>query len=105
LANVLVSTGEIANMEVQEAIKSDGSVIRIGDEVEAKTPSGYFRKCEGVVFVVESIQDLLGYCKTGYLVLVHVKDQPDRKLLGFKKEGREFPDGLDADWFVKINVT
>ncbi len=92
-------------MEVQEAIKSDGSVIRIGDEVEAKTQSGYFRKCEGVVFVVERIQDLLGYCKTGYLVLVHVKDQPDRKLLGFKKEGREFPDGLDADWFVKINVT
>lgn len=92
-------------MEVQEAIKSDGSMIRVGDEVEAKTAFGYYRKCEGVVFVVESIQDLLGYCKTGYLVLVHVKDQPDRKLLGFKKEGREFPDGLDADWFVKINVT
>ena len=68
-------------MEVQEAIKSDGSVIRVGDEVEAKTQSGYFRKCEGVVFVVESIQDLPGYCKTGYLVVAHVKDQPERKLL------------------------
>lgn len=92
-------------MEIQEAIKSDGSVIRIGDEVEAKTASGYFRKCEGVVFVVESIRDLPGYCKTGYLVVAHVRDQPERKLLGFKKEGREFPDGLDADWFTKIDVT
>lgn len=92
-------------MEVQEAIRSDGSVIRVGDDVEAKTSFGYYNKCEGVVFVIERIQHLPGYCKTGYLVLVHVKDQPDRKLLGFKKEGREFPDGLDADWFMKIDVT
>lgn len=97
-------------MDVNEAIKSDGSVLRIGDEVEAKLLYGngcvkYFRKCEGVVFIVEKIGYHPGCCSTGYMVVVHVKGSPERKMLGFKKEGLTFIDGLDADWFTKINVT
>lgn len=97
-------------MKVQEAIKSDGSVIRVGDEVEAKMITGngkemwYSKHCEGVIFVVEEITRY-SQCSCGYMVLAHLKGSPDRKLMGVKFEGMQFPDGLSADWFMKINVT
>ncbi len=95
-------------MKVQEAIKSDGSVLRVGDEVEAYFLAGngrqvfYHKNCEGVIFVIASIEHLVGYSKTGFLVVAHVKEHPDRSILGFKKEDFVFPDGIDADWFTKI---
>jgi hypothetical protein len=83
---------------MRQAIKSDGSILSVGDEVETTLHP----KCAGVVFVVESIEHHPGYCASGYMVVVHVKGHPERKMLGFKKEGLSFIDGVSADWFTKI---
>lgn len=80
------------------AILRDGSTLEIDDEVTTE----WHHTCIGTVFVVESITAHPGYCESGFLVVVHMKDDPTRKILGLKKEGKEFPDGIDANHFKKI---
>jgi hypothetical protein len=65
------------------AIKRDGSELNIGDEVEV---IGYHKNCNDQTF----------------MVVVHLKGEPDRKLLGFKKKGFVFQDGLDSNYFKKV---
>lgn len=94
-------------MQTLTAIKSDGTVLQVRDEVGVFMKFNdhityYHKTCEGIVFVIESIDHHTGLSKTGYFVVAHVKGHPERKLLGFKKEGYKFIDGIDADWFTKL---
>lgn len=82
------------------AIKRDGTELNIGDEVEVV---GYHKSCNGNTFIVCEIT-AYQFCESGFMVVVHLKGEPDRKLLGFKKEGHVFQDGLDANYFRKIII-
>ena len=77
----------------------DGNELSIGDEVEV---IGYHHTCEGKTFVICEITPY-DNCESGAMVLVHLKGEPDRKIVGFQKEGYEFnhPPGLDANYFKK----
>lgn len=78
------------------AIQRDGAKLFIGDEVIVKP--GLNKKCEGLLFVICQINPYPD-CESGSKVVVHLKGSPDRKLLGFKKEGHDLgPDGIDANW-------
>lgn len=75
----------------------DGTELEIGDEVETKFPG-----CKGHTFIVCEINPY-DCCESGTLVVVHLKGDPERKILGLKKHGHEhWPDGIDACWFSKI---
>lgn len=63
-------------------------VISLGDTVL----TDYHPACVGCVFVVTRITPY-GYCESGHMVLVHLKDEPERTLQG--KLGL----GLDTNWF------
>jgi len=76
----------------------EGTELNIGDEVE----TNYHHTCEGRIFVVCEINPW-PQCESGAMVVVHLQGHPDRKILGFKKEGLDLgPDGIDANWFKKI---
>lgn len=64
------------------------------DEVTTDFPG-----CKGYVFVVEKIT--IHPSESGYMVVVALKDDRKRKILGLKKEGLTFVDGIDANWFTK----
>jgi len=85
-------------MSKNTAILRDGSVLEIGDEVVTKFPG-----CDGYTFVVCEINHY-EHCESKARVVVHLKDDPSRKILGFKKENYHLngPDGIDANWFVKV---
>ena len=76
----------------------DGSILEIGDEVETS-----FKGCAGYLFIVCEINPY-DLCESKAMVVVHLKGDPSRKILGFKKEGYIFngPDGLDANLFRKV---
>lgn len=82
----------------KQATLRDGSFIAIGDEVS----TNYHSSCVGQVFIVAEINDC-EVCESKSMIVVHLKDFPDRRIEGFKKEGwvKPFPDGLDANWFKK----
>jgi len=69
----------------------DGSTLQEGDEVETR----FHRSCLGVIFVVESITPY-DACASGSMVIAHVKEDPNRKIVGSRGMG------LDANWFKKI---
>ena len=75
----------------------DGSFIEIGDEVQ----TDFHKSCIGLTFVVEQISSH-ETCESGYLVVVALKEDRSKKILGFKKEGMIFKDGIDANHFRKI---
>lgn len=81
-------------METSKAIKRDGSAIELEDEVTTNFPG-----CNGYVFVVEKI--IIHPSESGYMVVAALKDDRKRKILGLKKEGLTFVDGIDANWFTK----
>lgn len=70
----------------------DGSTLTIGSEVETR----FHEKCDGVIFVVCKITPY-AHCQSGFLVLVHVKDYPERLLKS------SMSNGIDTNWFTKIN--
>lgn len=82
-----------------QAILRDGTILAIGDEVE----TDYHPSCLGRIFVVYEINPW-ELCESGSMVVVHLQGHPERKILGFKKEGLHLlgPDGIDANWFKKI---
>lgn len=82
------------------AILRDGSTLEVDDEVT----TDFYPQSIDIIFVIESITSHAGYCESGFLVVVHMKDDPARKILGLKKEGREFPDGIDANHFKKVQI-
>jgi len=79
------------------AILRDGSRLNLGDEVI----TNYHESCIGKTFIVCNIIPH-AHCESGTLVTVHLKGDEQRKMLGFKKEGMDFSDGIDANWFKKI---
>lgn len=72
-------------------MRRDGESITIHDEVE----TNWHEKCLGVIFVVAAITPH-DTCESGFMVSVHVKDNPERKLKGLRELG------LDTNWFRKI---
>lgn len=80
------------------AVLRDGTELHVGEEVT----TDIYSKCVGQVFVVEEINPY-EYCESGTMIIVHLKSDPERKMLGFKKEGwvKPGPDGIDANWFKK----
>ncbi|HNU15328.1 MAG TPA: hypothetical protein PKI55_12815 [Chitinophagaceae bacterium] len=82
-----------------QAVKRDGSVIQVGDDVRCLL----YKKLLQEEFVVESITENPGGCESGFMVVVHLKSDPSKKIVGYKKEGRNFIDGIDANWFEKIS--
>lgn len=81
------------------AILRDGSVISEGDEVQ----TDFYKACAGLTFVVEQVTPH-ETCESGFLVVAALKEDRSKKLLGFKKEGLTFKDGLDANHFRKITA-
>lgn len=83
-----------------KAILRDGAELNIGDEVETKFPG-----CRGYTFIVCEINPYED-CESKTRVVVHLKGDPSRKILGFKKDGYHLngPDGIDTNWFKKINT-
>lgn len=80
------------------AILRDGSELKIGDEITTNLS----KKCEGEIFVVCEINPW-PICESGFLVVVYLKSDPERKILGFKKEGVDLgPDGIDSNYFVRV---
>ena len=75
----------------------DGSIIGIGDEVV----TDFYKACIGLIFVVEQITTH-DTCESGTLVVAALKDDRSKKLLGLKKEGLTFKDGIDANHFRKV---
>jgi hypothetical protein len=82
-----------------KAILRDGSFIEIGNEVQ----TDFYKSCIGLTFVVEQITPH-DTCESGFLVVAALKEDRSKKLLGFKKEGFTFKDGLDANHFRKITA-
>lgn len=80
------------------AILRDGSTLKIGDEVTST-----FKGCAGYTFIVCEINPY-EHCESHTRVVVHLKGDESRKILGFKKEGHPLngPDGIDANWFKKV---
>lgn len=77
------------------AILRDGTVLEIGDEVT----TNYHKTCIGQIFIVEAITPYR-WCESKTMVLVHLKGDPARKIVGLQKEGIDnHPPGLDANWF------
>jgi len=77
---------------MQEAKTRDGIVISLGDEVE----TNWSPKCDGVIFVVCEITPY-DICESKFMLNVHVKGSPDRKLKASS------PLGFDTNHFKKIN--
>jgi len=79
------------------AVTREGEELRMGDEVT----TNYHKDCAGKIFIV---CDIVKYdnCESGFMVVVHLKDFPERKILGLKKEGHTFQDGLDCNHFNKV---
>jgi hypothetical protein len=84
---------------IQEVLLRSGEILRMGDEVT----TSWHDNCDGNVFIVCEITPY-EYCDSGYMVVAHLKGDPERKIRGFQKEGfvKPGPDGLDANWFKKI---
>lgn len=78
------------------AKKRDGSTLEIGDEVTTN-----WRGCEGYIFVICEIHPYED-CYSKFFVVAHLKGEPERKIKSkfAGKDGR--PDGMDAQWFNKI---
>ena len=76
----------------------NGEVFNVGDTVRCLL----YKKLLHEEFVVESITENLGGCESGFMVVAHLKSDPSKRIVGFKKEGRDFMDGIDANWFEKI---
>ena len=74
------------------AKKRNGETIEVGDEVTTNWTS----HCEGKVFVVEKITSHFNLCESGHLVLVHLKEDVERKLKGFTGNG------IDTNHFTKV---
>ena len=82
-----------------EPIGRDGNEITVGAEVE----TNFHRSCIGKTFVVDEIHPW-NYCSSRFLVLVHLKDFPERKLSSkfvgcINCDGVAQPDGIDTGWF------
>jgi len=75
----------------------DGSILVIGDEVQ----TDFYKSCIDFTFVVEQITPH-DTCESGCLVVAALKEDRSKKLLGFKKDGLTFKDGIDANHFRKI---
>jgi len=75
----------------------DSSIIMIGDEVM----TDFYKVCIGLIFVVEQITPH-ETCESGTLVVAALKDDRSKKLLGMKKDGFTFKDGIDANHFRKV---
>lgn len=84
---------------VDTATLRNGITLKIGDEVT----TNIYPKCVGQVFVIEEMNEYAA-CDSGVIILAHLKDDPERKLRGFQKEGyvQLKPEGLDANWFEKV---
>ncbi len=74
-----------------KAYLRNADFIEEGDEVL----TDFHHTCAGVTFVVEKITPY-DVCESGFLVLVHVKDNIERKMAGHTGMG------LDTNWFKKI---
>lgn len=91
---------------LSKAVKSDGTELCIGDQVHAcriyedGRRLWFHYSCRDVIFIVESIVKYK-YCSCGYLVVVHMKEDPSRKILGCKRSD-ENAVGISADWFVRV---
>jgi len=84
---------------MQSAKLRDGSEISIGDEVTST-----FKGCKGYTFIVCEINPW-EFCWSKAMVVVHLKEDPTRKILGFQKEGHDLgPPGIDASWFTKVKA-
>ncbi len=81
-----------------QAIKRDGDVLQVGDNVRCLL----YKKLLQEEFVVESITENLGGCESGFMVVAHLKSDPSKRIVGMKKEEHNFVDGIDANWFEKI---
>ncbi len=80
-----------------KAVQRDGAELFIGDEVEVKP--GLYKACEGQTFIVCEINPYEG-CESGFRIVVHLKEAPERRLIGMKK-ARVGPEGIDCNWFIK----
>lgn len=79
------------------AINRDGGNLKIGDRVT----TNFHPKCEGIVFVVEQIS-AWEHCESKFLIVAHMEGDPERKLLGAKNMRPNRPEGLDTNWFKKV---
>ena len=82
---------------MESATLRDGTVLNLEDEVTTTYPG-----CKGYTFIICEINPW-EFCWSKAMVVVHLKEDPSRKILGFKKEGMDLgPDGIDASWFKKV---
>lgn len=80
------------------ATNRDGGILKVGDRVT----TNFHPKCEGVIFVVEQIS-AWAHCESKFLIVVHMEADPERKLLGAESVNPNRPQGIDTNWFKKID--
>lgn len=91
----------LAPVPPQRVKLRDGTTLTMGDEVS----TDFHPTCSGLIFVICEMNPFPGQCESGFMIVVHLKGEPDRKILGFKKEGMDLgPDGIDGNWFRKIET-
>lgn len=69
-------------------LRDGETTIDIGDEVE----TDFHKNCLGRIFVVEEVNPYAN-CESGFMIVVHLKGHPDRKMKG------SLGIGIDANWF------
>jgi len=71
--------------------------LKVGDEVRCNL----YKKLANEVFIVESITPNEN-CHSKFMVVAHLKSDPSKRIVGLKKDGYDFVDGIDSSWFEKI---
>jgi hypothetical protein len=88
-----------SGQSVQQVALEDGTILKMGDEVE----TDLYPQCAGHTFIICQMTPW-EHCASKVMVLAHLKGNPERKLVGFKKEGRDLgPEGIDAGHFKLVN--
>lgn len=72
----------------------DGSILTVGERV-----SCLLKGCRDHVFIIEKISKF-DCCESGTLVLVHLEEDPSRKINSKVKKDMKMPPGIDANWFM-----
>jgi hypothetical protein len=92
---------EAQPQSLPHTFRRDGTRLGLGDEVITDLHAA----CQGETFIIEQITPH-PYCESKTHVLVHLKGNPERKILGFSKPGLfdEDPPGIDANWFLLANT-
>lgn len=94
--------GKKKNISKAQILKSvqlrDKTILTMGDEVQ----TSFHKSCLGKTFIICEMNDFPGGCESGIMLVVHLKGDPERKITGLKKEGYDWVEGIDANWFKKL---